>query len=395
MTPALLYLYFSLSFRKPISGCASICKNAWINIKVASYFPWLPGFSGGAPDDLLEEELQIIGIHEWRYTMPKIHDPPLLASAEPLHHILYHPRDRLPPTVQDPRVRISLQRDPPSGNPDCLGRVMQPIQPHDIVPGLTQLVQRIPRALCKNRHRHDVDLQLLEPLRQLLGNMLQIRQRKVREAGGRELASPAVEDHDELRARDDLAREILDAELRDDLEQLLGLVRVPVQPRLGLAEDLGPAALDHVAEEGPGRAAEADERDAAAQFFARQRDGLVDVVELFFDVVLVRGQVVVLGVGGRGERVREGGAFFGQHLHRHAHGLRDDEDVAEDDGGVDEVGVAVDRLEGQGRRDFRGAAAGEEVVRAFGVVVFGEVAACLSHNPYWWSVDFLASSGSQ
>jgi hypothetical protein len=34
-------------------------------------------------------------------------------------------------------------------------------------------------------------------------------------------------------------------------------------------------------------------------------------------------------------------------------------------------------------------------VRSFGVVVFGEVAACLSHDPYWWSVDFLTSSGSQ
>ena len=93
--------------------------------------------------------------------------------------------------------------------------------------------------------------------------------------------------------------------------------------------------------------------------------------------------------------MRERGPLFGQHLHRHAHGLRDDEDVAEDDGGVDEVGVAVDRLEGQGGRDLRRAAAGEEVVRAFGVVVFGEVAACLSHDPYRWSVDFLTSSGSQ
>ena len=93
--------------------------------------------------------------------------------------------------------------------------------------------------------------------------------------------------------------------------------------------------------------------------------------------------------------MRERGPLFGQHLHRHAHGLRDDEDVAEDDGGVDEVGVAVDRLEGQGGRNLRRAAAGEEVVRAFGVVVFGEVAASLSHDPYWWSVNFLTSSGSQ
>jgi hypothetical protein len=52
-----------------------------------------------------------------------------------------------------------------------------------------------------------------------------------------------------------------------------------------------------------------------------------------------------------------------------------DEDVAEDDGGVDEIGIAFNGLEGECRGDLWGAAAGEEVMRPFGMVVFGEVAA--------------------
>jgi hypothetical protein len=54
--------------------------------------------------------------------------------------------------------------------------------------------------------------------------------------------------------------------------------------------------------------------------------------------------------------------------------LRDDEDVGEDDGGVDEAVIAVDGLKGEGRCDLGGAAAFKEVVGAFELVVFRKVA---------------------
>jgi hypothetical protein len=61
--------------------------------------------------------------------------------------------------------------------------------------------------------------------------------------------------------------------------------------------------------------------------------------------------------------------------------LGNDEDVGEDDGGVDEAGVALDGLEGEGGGDFGGAAAGEEVVAALGLVVLRKVASgCLNVN---------------
>lgn len=63
------------------------------------------------------------------------------------------------------------------------------------------------------------------------------------------------------------------------------------------------------------------------------------------------------------------------HFDCHAHRLRDNQDVGEDDGGVDETGIALDGLKGQGGGDLGVAADFEEVTPAFGFMVLGEVAA--------------------
>lgn len=83
------------------------------------------------------------------------------------------------------------------------------------------------------------------------------------------------------------------------------------------------------------------------------------------------------------------------HDDLHAQRLRDDQDVAENDGSVDEADVALDGLQGQGRCDFGRAAAFEEVVAGFGFVVFGEVAACLAHYPHGRTLGFLAWRGAE
>ena len=132
----------------------------------------------------------------------------------------------------------------------------------------------------------------------------------------------------------DLADQEVDAYVRDAIEERLALVRMLEQPRLGLLEGLGPTSLDHVREEGPRCAAEADERDLAAEPVPRTRNSSKDVIELLLHVdVLAQARDVC----GRVERSGEGGG--GIHEDLHAHGLRDDEDVAEDDGGVDEARV--------------------------------------------------------
>ena len=93
---------------------------------------------------------------------------------------------------------------------------------------------------------------------------------------------------------------------------------------------------------------------------ARLRDRLVDVPELLVDVDDLR---QLLDVRGGDERVGE--VRSGVHLHLHAHRLRDDEDVAEDDGGIDEPGVPPDGLEGDFFRELgRAADLEESVLRA-------------------------------
>lgn len=158
-------------------------------------------------------------------------------------------------------------------------------------------------------------------------------------------------------------------------QQPLGLLRMPVDPSLALGEQLGAAALHHVAEEGPGGAAEADERDSAGQLRPRQGNGLVDVAEPVSDVDGLLQDSPVLGVGGGLEGVGKVRALLVHHLNLHAHGLGNDEDVGEDDGGVEQAGIPFDGLQRQRRRHLGVAAALEEVAGPLGLVVLGEVAA--------------------
>jgi len=58
-----------------------------------------------------------------------------------------------------------------------------------------------------------------------------------------------------------LFNEVVDVNVRDDLQKLLALIRMLVEPLFGLGLSLGAAALDHVAEERPLR-----EKDALLLF---------------------------------------------------------------------------------------------------------------------------------
>lgn len=178
-----------------------------------------------------------------------------------------------------------------------------------------------------------------------------------------------------LSASLDLQSQVLDAQLRDLLQQSLGLLGILVDPRLDLLEQLSTAALNHVAQQRPWGTGESEQGDTAVELLAGEGDGLVDVVQLLGHVDVALHELGVLAVAGRAQRVGEVGALLVDHLDRHAHGLGDDEDVGEDDGGVDQAGVALNGLEGQGRGDLGVAADFKEVTPAFGFMVLGEVAA--------------------
>lgn len=155
-----------------------------------------------------------------------------------------------------------------------------------------------------------------------------------------------------------LADEQVGAHIGDLVEERAALLGPLVQPALALLERLATAALAHVRHEGPRRAAEADEGHTAVEALAGHGDGVEHVAEFLLHVDLV-GEA--REVGGADEGLGKDGAARGLHHDLEAEGLRDDEDVAEDDGRVEER-VAVDGLESELGGEFGRLAALEEGV---------------------------------
>ena len=135
----------------------------------------------------------------------------------------------------------------------------------------------------------------------------------------------------------------------------------------------GGSALDHVGGDGEGCAGEADER-GVAEHFDGCGDGLTDGVQGAF------------GQFGQGAHILEGAhgavedrTLTGHDVHVDARELHGDDDVGEEDTGVDLV--ATDGLHG----DFRGQLGGEAGFQHGDALaysaVFGQGAAGLAHEP--------------
>ena len=161
----------------------------------------------------------------------------------------------------------------------------------------------------------------------------------------------------DLRASFDLADKEVDAYIRNAHEERLALLGVLKQPCLRLGVRPARLALDHVREERPRCAAKADEGDRARELAARARDCGEDVAELLVDVdVFAQTRDIRRDV----ERCGEERARV--HLDGHAHGLRDDEDVAEDDRSIEKARVSSDGLQRHLGRELGRAADLEEAM---------------------------------
>jgi hypothetical protein len=154
--------------------------------------------------------------------------------------------------------------------------------------------------------------------------VLCVRERPVRTRKSRTYLSAGV----------DLADEKVDANICNTIEERLALLRILEQPRFSFLEGFGPTSLDHVREEGPRCATEANKWDLAAEPVSRPRNSLKDVAKFLLHVDVL---AQAANVRWRVERSRECGG--GVHKDLHAHGLRDDENVAKNDGCVDETRV--------------------------------------------------------
>lgn len=198
-----------------------------------------------------------------------------------------------------------------------------------------------------------------------------------------------------LSTSNDLQREVFNTKLSNLLQQLLALLGILEDPGLDLLEHLGATTLNHVTEQSPGSAAEAVQRHAAIELLSGHGDGLVDVVQSLLDIDISFHDFLVLLVVRGHERVGEMGALLVDHNDLHAHGLRNDEDIGEDDGTINEAGVTINGLQSQGRGNLGRTTALEEVVGALGLVVLGQVATSLAHDPHGRAFDLLTTRSAQ
>src|SRR5205085_3728472 len=143
-------------------------------------------------------------------------------------------------------------------------------------------------------------------------------------------ADPGVEDLDGLRAGLDLRVEVAREGARDGRHHGVPGARVRVHQTLRVDVVLRAAALADVGGEREGRAAEAYERDVGPKLAPRDAYGFVDVSEGTHVPDLAQALHVLALADG----VVYDGAFALREFEVEAHRLDDEEDVREDDGGV-------------------------------------------------------------
>jgi hypothetical protein len=191
-------------------------------------------------------------------------------------------------------------------------------------------------------------------------------------------------------------------------QKLLCLFGVLVDPCLDLRKQLCASALDHITEQRPRGTTESNQRHLAIELLACQCDGIINVAELSSNIDILGENLAVLSVIGSLEWAGEVWALLVNHFDSHAHGLRNDQNIGKDDGGIDEACESADGLKGDFCCNFRVAAAFEKVSVALGFVVLGEVTASyqldqfdnvcslsqclftLSHNPHRRTLNGLA-----
>ena len=135
-------------------------------------------------------------------------------------------------------------------------------------------------------------------------------------------------------------------------------------------------ARDHVGRDRPRRAAESDQRDVGREFAAYAAQRFIDRLELA-EIGMARQRRHLLG---RIQRI-EPRAFAGLEAHRAAERVGDDENVGEDDRGVEIE--SADRLQRHLGGVFRREA---QIEKAAGLgaqfAILRQIAAGLPHHPY-------------
>src|SRR5262249_46038747 len=217
---------------------------------------------------------------------------------------------------------------------------------------------------------------------------LEVREAEGLEVARAELSSPAVEDLDDGGPGVDLHLEVRDEGAGELVEEDVGEEGLLEEEPLDEDEAPRAAPLDHVGGEGEGGAGESDGGDAVVEGGAGAADGPGEKAGALDGV---RHHELV-DVGGGAEGRREVGTLVAE-LQLHAHALDGDEDVGEDDGGIDPE--APDGLDGDLGGQVGRLAEGEELHLLPDGAVLREVSPRLAHDPDWRDVHGLSACGAK
>jgi hypothetical protein len=184
-----------------------------------------------------------------------------------------------------------------------------------------------------------------------------------------------------------LSDQKIDTDIGNTLQESMTLLGVLKDPLLGLGQGLASTSLNHVGlqllykekavrdiakafcptpqlgshayHEGPGGTDESNQGHTSIEGMTGHGNGVKNVLQL---LVHIHSLVQLGHIFGQDQGFREMGALSGNHLNLHAQGLRDDQDIGKDDGGIQETIVAINGLQGHLGGQLGSAADPEKVI---------------------------------
>ena len=195
-----------------------------------------------------------------------------------------------------------------------------------------------------------------------------------------ERAGPRVEQLEGAGAVAELGVDERDGRFGEPVHQVVPQALVALDQRLGVAVVAARPALDQVAGDGERRSGEGQERHVRREFRGEQADRVDDVVD-----VVDGERAEAFEIGPAAQWLLGDGTGAGRDVDPEPHGVRRDDDVAEQDGRVD--AVPPDRLQRDLRRHVGALDGVEDRALAAHGPVLGQRSSGLAHEPHRRAID--------
>lgn len=180
------------------------------------------------------------------------------------------------------------------------------------------------------------------------------------------------------------------ADVGNLMEEFFGLFGILVNPSLAVLEQLCSTSFNHITEQCPGGAAEANQRDPTRQFLSGQGNTIIHIAQFFGHINMTVKNLLILPIGRRLKWIGEVRTLFVDHFNCHAHGLGNYKDVGKYDGGIEKASVALNGLQRQGRSNFGISAAFEEITATLCLVILGKITT--SYESFSLVISMIESS---